>query len=269
MSDQNDDGRLRSNLDRMGRRLLVLSGKGGVGKSTVAVNLAVSLALEGHRTGLLDIDIHGPSIPTMLGIETAVMEGSVAGITPVDAFGLQVVSIGLLPAVRDEAFVWRGPLKAGVIRQFLSDVDWGSIDYLVVDSPPGTGDEPLSACQLLAPVDGAVIVTTPQKVAAADVRRSITFCRKLDVPVLGIIENMSGFACPSCGKVTGIFREGGGRATAESMGERFLGAIPIDPSIADSCDEGRPYLYHYSKTATALVMAQILSRALGGDPGDA
>ncbi len=252
------DDRLAANLSRIRHKILVLSGKGGVGKSTVAVNLAVSLAMEGHATGLLDADIHGPSVPIMLGIEGARAEVGDGRILPVDAAGLRVVSIGLFDTGADEAFIWRGPLKAGVIRQFLSDVEWGDLDFLVVDSPPGTGDEPLSVCQLMGTVDGAVIVTTPQRVCSADVRRSITFCRRLGVPVLGVIENMSGFACPSCGEVTRILRTGGGRETAERMGVPFLGSIPLDPAVAESGDSGRPFIHHYRGSATAGAMSDIL-----------
>jgi len=257
---------LARNLRRIRHKILVLSGKGGVGKSTVAVNLAVSLALDGHSTGLLDADMHGPSIPAMLGVEGLSLTAEGDRILPLEASGLKVVSLGLTSAGADEAIIWRGPLKAGVIRQFLSDVDWGDLDYLVVDSPPGTGDEPLSVCQLMGAVDGAVIVTTPQRISAIDVRRSITFCRRLGVPVLGLIENMSGFACPRCGEITEILMSGGGRAIAEDMGVPFLGSIPLDPALAESGDTGHPFIFHYQASATAGILRGILRRITGVEP---
>lgn len=192
-------------------KIVVLSGKGGVGKSTVAVNLATALALNGLRVGLLDVDIHGPSVPTMLGLENETLKGGPEGLFPVEFGGLKIMSLGFLLQNPDDAVIWRGPMKMGVIKQFLTDVQWGDLDYLIVDAPPGTGDEPLSICQLIQPLDGAVIVTTPQKVAAIDVRKSISFCRRLAVPVLGVIENMSGFVCPKCGEVTQILPTGGGK----------------------------------------------------------
>ncbi|HAK96586.1 MAG TPA: ATP-binding protein, partial [Planctomycetes bacterium] len=180
------------------------------------------------------------------------------GIVPIDLGLMKVMSLGFLLPSQDDAVIWRGPMKMAVIKQFLKDVVWGDLDYLVIDSPPGTGDEPLSVCQLIGRVDGAVIVTTPQKVAAVDVRKSVTFCRRLDVPVLGIIENMSGFACPKCGEVTPILRAGGGRRIAEDMGVPFLGSIPMDPKVAEACDDGRAFIAHYAETATAKIMRSIL-----------
>ncbi|MGD9366854.1 MAG: Mrp/NBP35 family ATP-binding protein [Desulfobacteraceae bacterium] len=231
--------KLESRLCRVQRKIVVLSGKGGVGKSTVAVNLAVGLMMEGNRTGLLDVDIHGPSIPTMLGIEGLTPQGNGEEMLPIDVGGLKVISPGFFLKSQDDAIIWRGPMKSNVIRQFLRDVAWGDLDFLVVDSPPGTGDEPLSVCQLIKKLDGAVIVTTPQKVAAVDVRKSITFCRQLNVPVLGVIENMSGFACPKCGEITPILGSGGGRRMAIEMAVPFLGSIPMDPSVAMAGDSGR------------------------------
>jgi Mrp family chromosome partitioning ATPase len=231
--------KLESRLCQVKHKLIVLSGKGGVGKSTVAVNLAVGLMLEGYRVGLLDIDIHGPSIPTMLGLEGRFPQGSKEELIPIDLNGLKVMSPGFFLRSQDDAIIWRGPMKANAIRQFLQDVVWGELDFMVIDSPPGTGDEPLSVCQLIKNPDGAVIVTTPQKVAAVDVRKSITFCRQLQVPVLGVVENMSGFACPKCGEVTPILGSGGGRRMASEMNVPYLGAIPIDPAVAAACDCGQ------------------------------
>jgi len=252
--------RLQERLRHIRYRLVVLSGKGGVGKSTVAVNLAVALALSGWKVGLLDADIHGPSIPTMLGLEgsTGHIEGG--ELHPVESHGLKVLSLGFLLRNQHDAVIWRGPLKAGILRQFLSDVAWGDLDFLVVDSPPGTGDEPLSICQLLGRVDGAIIVTTPQKIAGIDVRKCVTFCRQLAVPVLGVIENMSGFVCSHCGKVTPIFQTGGGLRIAADMNVPFLGSIPIDPKIVESCDFGEVFVTQHAASPTAKTMREIIDK---------
>ncbi len=266
-----DRQKLESRLCCIRHKIVVLSGKGGVGKSTVAVNLAVALMMSGLRVGLLDVDIHGPSIPTMLGLEHYTLGGSDGEITPADVDGLKVISIGLFLPSPDDAIIWRGPLKMGAIKQFLKDVAWGDLDFLVIDSPPGTGDEPLSVCQLIGRLDGAVIVTTPQKVAAVDVRKSITFCRQLHVPVLGVVENMSGFACPKCGEVTHIFRSGAGKHIALDMQVPFLGALPLDPNIAEACDSGQAFIRRYAASPTAALMRTIIQpiAALGAPKADA
>jgi ATP-binding protein involved in chromosome partitioning len=245
-----DTAALHANMAGIKHKLLVLSGKGGVGKSTVAVNLALALAARGRATGILDIDIHGPSIPKLLGIEGEKLRGTEDGkILPLACNGnLKALSVGFMLGSPDDAVVWRGPLKYGIIKQFLKDAAWGVLDYLVIDSPPGTGDEPLSACQLIENPDGAVIVTTPQDVALIDVRKSITFCRLLNMPVLGVVENMSGFACPHCGQVTDIFKSGGGERMASEMGVPFLGRIPIEPRIAAGADAGSAF---YAETVLA------------------
>ena len=250
--------RLQFRMCRIKHKLVVLSGKGGVGKSTVAVNLAAALKLAGLRVGLLDIDLHGPSIPTMLGLEEARLRGMPDGIKPIDKDGLKVMSIGFLLPDKDDAVIWRGPRKMGAIQQFLSDVAWGDLDYLVVDTPPGTGDEQLSLCQLVEGLDGAVIVTTPQKVASADARKSINFCRTLELPVLGVIENMSGFVCPKCGELTQMFCSGGGDETAKRMNVPFLGKIPMDPQVAQACDSGKAFIAEFAKTPTADKMMEII-----------
>ena len=224
-------------------KILVLSGKGGVGKSTVAVNLAFFLANAGKRVGLLDIDIHGPSIPRLLGLGSSAIQSRHDAMCPIEySERLRVMSIGFLLPEPDSAVIWRGPLKMSIIKQFLKDVEWGELDYLLIDSPPGTGDEPLSICQLITDADGAIIVTTPQEVALADVRKSIRFCRAVAMPILGVIENMSGFVCPKCGEVTEIFKAGGGERMADEMGVAFLGSIPIDARVVQASDAGRPCL---------------------------
>ncbi len=254
--------RLADSLARIRHTVLVLSGKGGVGKSTVAVNLASALVLAGRRVGLLDIDIHGPSIPTMLGLATEGLPMAEHALVPIKLGGLKVMSIGFLLQDPDQAVIWRGPMKMGVIRQFLSDVDWGDLDYLIVDAPPGTGDEPLSICQLISHADGAVIVTTPQEVALAAVRRSINFCRQLAMPVLGVVENMSGLTCPHCGKVTEVFNAGGGERMAAKMNVPFLGRIPLDPAIGVAADTGRPDLGTFAKTPAAQEFAKMIQPIL-------
>ncbi len=233
-------------------RIMVLSGKGGVGKSTVAVNLATALAMEGKKVGLMDIDIHGPSIPKLMGLEGSPVDGTETSLNPVKKDNnLFVMSVGFLMQNKDEAVIWRGPLKYSIIKQFLRDVEWGELDYLIIDSPPGTGDEPLSIAQLLTGIDGAIVVTTPQDLAVDDVRKSITFCRTVKLPVLGVIENMSGFVCPHCGKITELFKSGGGEAMAAEMGIPFLGRIPIDPKVVESSDIGISFMKHYPKSKTA------------------
>ena len=264
---QEEAERLAERLARIKRKIVVLSGKGGVGKSTVAVNLASSLAQRGFDTGLLDVDIHGPSVPRLLGLVGERIETTADGAMVPVVVGehLKVMSMGFLLGCEDEAVIWRGPLKMGVIRQFLSDVAWGELDYLVVDAPPGTGDEPLSVAQLMGQgsrVDGAVIVTTPQDVALADVRRCITFCRQVGMPIAGIVENMSVFACPHCGKETAIFKKGGGERLARESSVRFLGRIPIDPAITELSDAGRPCVSSDGDTATRRAFEDVVEGVL-------
>jgi len=253
---------LLSRMCRIQHKIMVLSGKGGVGKSTVAVNLATALAMAGKRVGLLDIDIHGPSVPKLLHIEGRQITGRGDVLFPVKVdYGtgtLSVMSIGFLLRERDDAVIWRGPRKYGVIKQFLRDVEWGELDYLVVDSPPGTGDEPLAVAQLIDKADGAVVVTTPQEVAVQDVRRCVVFCRQVDLPVLGVVENMSGFTCPKCGELIRIFGTDGGRAMAEEMGVPYLGAIPIEPEVVVSGDSGTPMVQVKPHSETAKAFGRIV-----------
>jgi len=261
-SEQEEKRMLSECLNRIHHKILVMSGKGGVGKSTVAVNLAVALSMAGKKVGLLDVDIHGPSVPTMLNLTEERLAAKNDKMLPVRIGELKVMSIGFLLREQDDAVIWRGPMKMGVIKQFLTEVEWGELDYLVIDSPPGTGDEPLSVCQLIDRVDGAIVVTTPQEVSAADVRKSIDFCLKLNLPVLGIVENMSGFVCPKCGEITEIFKSGAGEALADKFGLRLLGKIPLDPQVCNAGDSGKPFVYHFSKTATAKAFESIIAPIL-------
>jgi Mrp family chromosome partitioning ATPase len=255
---------IQRRLCRIKHKIVVLSGKGGVGKSTVAVNLAAALSLTDRRVGLLDVDIHGPSVPKMLHMEDVQLELEGDTILPMELGDLKVMSIGFLLRHADDAVIWRGPMKIGVIKQFLKDVAWGDLDVLVIDCPPGTGDEPLSIAQLIPDADGAIVVTTPQDVALADVRKSIDFCRRVNLPVLGVVENMSGFTCPKCGEHIAIFKQDGGERMAAEMGVPFLGRIPIDPAFVEACDEGRvrihkaaghPGIEALSKIAEAIAVA--------------
>lgn len=247
-------------LDKIGKVIVVMSGKGGVGKSTVSVNLAMALALEGKRVGLLDVDFHGPSIPGMLNVKKVDLEGNGERMLPVEACGLKVMSLGFLIDEPDKAIVWRGPVKMGAIKQLISEVEWGELDYLVVDCPPGTGDEPLTVCQTVMghPV-AAVIVTTPQQVAAADVSRSIDFCKQLELEVLGIVENMSGFVCPHCNEITEIFSKGAGEELAQKYNLKFLGKVPIDPAVCASGDDGKPFVHFQGRTATGKAFIDIVN----------
>ena len=243
-------------------KLLVMSGKGGVGKSTVATNLATALSLKGFKVGLMDVDLHGPSIPTMLNItDSRITQETDNGLCPIEVSeNLKVMSVAFFLEHNDQPVIWRGPAKIGMIKQFLKDVDWGQLDYLIIDSPPGTGDEPLSIVQLLPQLDGGIVVTTPQKVAAADVRKSVNFCHKLKLPITGVIENMSGFKCPCCDEVTHIFKTGGGEEMAQQMEIPFLGRLPIDPEICQACDDGKPYVDHFKESETAKRFVEIVEK---------
>jgi Mrp family chromosome partitioning ATPase len=260
-----EDLMLADSLTRIEHTLMVLSGKGGVGKSTVAVNLAASLAAADREVGLLDIDIHGPSIPKLLKLEGRAVEGaSERGLAPVRySDHLKVMSIEFLAREQSQdAVIWRGPMKHGIIRQFLGEADWGHLDFLIVDAPPGTGDEPLSICQMAPPNAQAIIVSTPQELALKDVRKSIQFCKSLGMPVFGIIENMGGFVCPDCGAEHDLFKKGGGEKLARETGFRFLGRIPIDPRLVTACDDGKPFVLEYPTSSTSRAFDQIISPIL-------
>ena len=259
------DKRLKSNLSKIKNKFIVISGKGGVGKTTVAVNLAYGLAIKGHRVGILDVDIHGPNIAKMLGIENAGLMGSDFGIEPVEVLpNLKAVSLSLINRNQDQPIIWRGPLKMVVIKQFLSDVNWGELDYLIIDSPPGTGDEPLSVCQLIPDINGAVIVTTPQDVAILDSRKSVLFAQELNVPVVGIIENMSGFICPHCKKEIDLFGTGGGEKSAYDLKVPFLGRIPFEPEMIKFGDSGKPFVHFKKEDPTAKIIDEIINKIVAG-----
>lgn len=248
-------------------KILVMSGKGGVGKSTVATNLAVTLAQQGNKVGLMDVDVHGPNIPKMLGLEGRSIAGTNENIQPVvHSSNLKVMSMAFFLRQDSDAVIWRGPLKGVLIKQFIKDVDWGKLDYLIIDAPPGTGDEPLSVAQLIEDADGAVIVTTPQEVALLDIRKSITFCRQLNMKVLGIVENMSGLACPHCHKNIDLFKSGGGIKVAKEMNVPFLGSIPIEPAVVEAGDTGIPVVASQPDGAVAAAYTNIVTKLK--EPGE-
>jgi len=256
---------LKTNLKKIGHSLIVLSGKGGVGKSTVSVNLAQGLLLQGYTVGLLDVDLHGPSLAKMLGIEGQPLGKQISDgrPSPVQVHeNFYALSIATLLQSPDQPVVWRGPMKYGAIRQFLMDIEWPEIDFLVIDSPPGTGDEPLSVCQIIEKVDGAVIVATPQDVALADARKTIKFAQMLKIPVMGIIENMSGLKCPHCGEIINVFKAGGAEKTAKDFDIDLLGHIPIDPDIVESGDSGKSFIYHHGNTEAGKAMDDIVKKIL-------
>jgi Mrp family chromosome partitioning ATPase len=243
-------------------KVIVMSGKGGVGKSTTAVNLALALVAQGKKVGLLDIDIHGPSIPKMLGLEGKHPDADDEGIHPMEIAGLKLMSIGFLLPSTSEATIMRGPMKHGAIQQLLADVVWGELDYLLLDCPPGTGDEPLSAVQLLGSGAAAVVVTTPQDVALTDVEKSLSFCTALKLPVVGLVENMSGFVCPHCGEKSDIFKSGGAEKLAEKTGVPVLVKIPFEPLVVIGGDAGKPHFLEYPDSATSQAMQQVATAVI-------
>jgi len=259
-----EEEKVSRTLAKIKNRLLVFSGKGGVGKSTVAANLALALARKGLKVGLLDVDIHGPNLAKMLGVEDKQMDFSSDGIKAVDVTNnLKLVSMSFLLQDPSIPVIWRGPMKMKAIQQFLGDVDWGELDWLIIDSPPGTGDEPLSIAQLI-PATGAVVVTTPQEVSVMDSRKAVVFALKLNLKVMGIIENMSGMVCPHCGKRIDLFKEGGGNKAALELGVPFLGKIPIDPQIVTSGDEGKPFVATQPESEAGKAFMNIVENIMKG-----
>lgn len=257
------DVNINATLSKIKNKIIIMSGKGGVGKSSFAANLSVSLARKGFPTGLLDVDLHGPSIAGILGIKGLldVHENQKVIPKPVEEH-LKVVSMQSLMKDPDQAVIWRGPAKTGIIKQFIADVQWEALDFLVVDSPPGTGDEPLSVAQTI-PGAKALIVTTPQEVALADVRKSINFCRTVNLEILGLVENMGPFACPCCGKTIELFKSQGGRLTAENMGLTFLGSLPFDPQVVKMCDQGTPIATHATDTPFVQALDNVVQAIIG------
>lgn len=254
---------LRDRMAKVKHKIAIVSGKGGVGKSVTTVNLAIALALHGHRNkvGILDADIHGPSVPKMLGIRGRSLKAGPAGMFPVSGpFGVEVVSMDFLLPNDDTPVIWRGPLKMSAIRQFLSDVIWGQLDFLLIDLPPGTGDEPLSVMQFLPEMDGVIIVTIPSEVSQIVVKKAVTFTRELKIPIIGIVENMSSFICPKCGSESSIFRTGGGMKIAEDLNVPFIGSIPLDPRICEASDIGKPFIVEYSDSPAAKAFMEIVDK---------
>jgi len=253
--------RIREKMSQIKYKVLVMSGKGGVGKTSVAVNLSYGLSLSGNNVGILDVDLHGPNIAKMLGIEQKSLFGMESGIEPVEVIPrLKAVSLALTGFDVDQPIIWRGPMKTAAIRQFLGDVNWGELDYLIIDSPPGTGDEPLSTCQLIPDISGIIIVTTPQDVAILDSRKSVRFAKELKVPIIGVIENMSGYVCPHCGKQTDLFGKGGGERAAHDLGVPFLGHIPLEPEMVRCGDSGNPLIFSKTETVAAKIMNEITKK---------
>jgi ATP-binding protein involved in chromosome partitioning len=254
---------LKTRMEKVKHKIAIISGKGGVGKSLVTVNLATAFAMQNSSTavGILDADIHGPSIPKMLGMKGNRLQAGPPGVFPAQGpQGLKVVSMDFLLPNDEAPVIWRGPLKMSAIRQFLSDIVWGDLEFLFIDLPPGTGDEPLTVIQLLPDLDGVVIVTMPTEVSQNVVKKAITFARQVGAPILGIIENMSGFTCPSCGVEHAIFGEGGGKIIAEDMNVTLLGSIPLDPRISEDSDQGSPFIIKHDDTQAARAFKSIVQR---------
>jgi len=254
---------LRVRMNKVKHKIAVISGKGGVGKTMVTVNLAIAFAKHGNpgKIGILDADIHGPCVPKMLGIKGQTLQVGPPGAFPATGpLGIKVVSMDFLLPNQEAPVIWRGPLKMTAIRQFLSDIVWGELELLLIDLPPGTGDEPLSVMQLLPEMDGVVIVTIPSEVSQDVVKKAVTFARQLNIPVIGIIENMSGFICPNCGAQTNIFKVGGGEKISNDLVVPFLGRIPIDPKICEDSDKGVPFIIEYSESPATKAFMEIVGK---------
>ncbi len=250
-------------MSKIKHKIAIISGKGGVGKSTVTVNLAMAFAANGYvnRVGILDADITGPCIPKILGIRGQRLQAGPPGIFPaIGPLGIKVVSMDFLLPSDETPVIWRGPLKMRAIQQFLSDITWGELDYLFIDLPPGTGDEPLSVMQLIPEMDGVVIVTIPSEVSQTVVKKAVTFAQKLNIPIIGIIENMSGFVCPKCGEKIDIFKAGGGKKIAEDLSIPFLGRIPIDPEICEDSDKGMPFIVEHANSPATKAFMEIVKK---------
>jgi ATP-binding protein involved in chromosome partitioning len=255
--------KLRARMSKIRHKIGVISGKGGVGKSTITVNLAVAFAAHGHANmvGILDADIHGPSVPKMIGLAGQKLQAGPAGVFPIlGPMAIKVVSIDFLLPDENAPVIWRGPLKMTAIRQFLSDIDWGDLDILFIDLPPGTGDEPLSVAQLLPEIDGVIIVTIPSVVSQIVVKKAVTFARRLGMPIVGVIENMSGFVCPNCKAKVDIFQSGGGKTIARELDIPFLGSIPIDQKISEDSDKGLPFIIEQADSPASKAFMEIVRK---------
>lgn len=258
-----EEQRLKLKMSRIKRKIAIISGKGGVGKSTVTVNLAMAFAMHGYANsvGILDADITGPCVPKMLGLHGQRLPASPAGISPASGpMGIKVVSMDFLLPSEESPVIWRGPLKMKAISQFLSDIVWGELEFLFIDLPPGTGDEPLSIMQLIPEMDGVVIVTIASEVSQIVVKKAVTFSRKLGIPIIGVIENMSGFVCPKCGTDIDIFKVGGGKKIADDLSVPFLGRIPIDPEICRDSDNGVPFIIEHVNSPASKSFMEIVEK---------
>jgi len=251
---------VQGSLSKIKHKFLVMSGKGGVGKTSATVNLAIALAQKGYQVGIMDVDLHGPDIPRMLGLDGVLELSENRKLQPM-AYNdhLHAISVEALTPGKDEAIIWRGPIKYSAIQQFIADVEWGDLDFLLIDAPPGTGDEPLTIAQTI-PDAKAVVVTTPQEVALADVRKSISFCRRVDMKIFGVVENMSGFVCPHCSEPVDIFGSGGGERTARQMDLTFLGRVPMDPNMVKCGDQGISFQKSYPDSPVTRSYAAIAER---------
>lgn len=254
-SDQ--DVSVNASLEKIKSKFLIMSGKGGVGKTSVSVNLSIALANKGFKIGLMDADIHGPDIPRMLGLKGTLDVSENRKLKPKSySENLSAVSIESLMPSKDDAIIWRGPMKYSAIKQFIGDVEWGKLDYLIIDSPPGTGDEPLTIAQTISDAK-AIIVTTPQEISLADVRKSINFCKTVKMEIFGLIENMSSFACPHCGEILDLFGSGGGEKTANTTGIKFLGRIPFDPKMVSCGDSGTSFQEQYKDSPVTKAFVEV------------
>ena len=251
------DAAVKASLGKIKNKIIVMSGKGGVGKTSTSVNLSIALASKGHPVGIMDVDLHGPDVPRMLGLNGKPELTPHKKLKPLRySDHLSAISIESFTPGKDDAIIWRGPLKYSAIRQFIGEVDWGDLDFLVIDSPPGTGDEPLTVAQTISDAK-AIIVTTPQEVALADVRKSINFCKTVNMEIFGMIENMSGLNCPHCGELIDLFGAGGGERTAREMGIRFLGRIPFDPNVVACGDSGACYQEKHQQSAVTKAFTDV------------